>query len=95
MAGALVAAGIIVALRPSSPVGHWDSAAGQDRYQAAYARAFAELPAPAETLDVRTDYGVVRIYRFAGSGASPIPLVLLPGRASGTPVWADNLPSLL
>lgn len=95
VAGALVAAGLVVLLRPSSPVGHWDSAAGQDRYLAAYARAFAEMPAPVETLDVRTDFGIVRVYRFEGTGDVSAPLVLLPGRASGAPVWADNLPSLL
>lgn len=95
IAGALAIAGLVVLLRPSSPVGHWDSAAGQDRYLAAYASAFAKMPAPAETRDVRTNYGIVRVYRFAGSGDASAPLVLLPGTASGTPVWADNLPSLL
>lgn len=86
---------MLVALRPSSPVGHWDSTAGHDRYLAAYAMAFAAMPKPAETLDVRTDYGIVRVYRFDGSGNVRAPLVLLPGRASGTPVWAGNLSSLL
>lgn len=76
-------------------MGHWDSAAGQDRYLAAYATVFAEMPDPAETLDIRTDYGIVRVYRFAGAASANAPLVLLPGRASGTPVWASNLPSLL
>src|SRR5699024_410502 len=70
-----------------------------------------------EVLDIRTDYGLVRVYRFAttredgsehdettehdgtaepdDTSPSPVePLVLLPGRSSGTPVWADNLPSL-
>jgi pimeloyl-ACP methyl ester carboxylesterase len=95
VAGALAVAAIVVALRPASPVGHWDSAAGQDRYLKAYAAAFAAMPEPAETIDVRTGYGIVRVYRFDGSGNASPPLVLLPGRASGVPVWADNLPSLL
>src|SRR5687768_15527656 len=95
VAGALVAAGLVILLRPSSPVGHWDSAAGQDRYLAAYATAFADMPQPAQTLDVRTSYGIVRVYRFTGAERATAPLVLLPGRASGVPVWADNLPSLL
>jgi pimeloyl-ACP methyl ester carboxylesterase len=81
--------------RVPSPVGHWDSAAGQNRYLAAYSTAFADMPEPVETLDVRTDFGIVRVYRFAGAGDANAPLVLLPGRASGVPVWADNLPSLL
>ncbi|MEV0733742.1 alpha/beta hydrolase [Polymorphospora sp. NPDC050346] len=91
----VVAAGIVFALRTPSPVGHWDSAAGRDRFVRAYAAAFADLPVPQRTIDVRTDFGVVRVYRFAGSGDASAPLVLLPGRASASPVWADNLPSLL
>ena len=52
-------------------------------------------------LDIRTGFGVVRLYHFAGVGADgaknadAVPLLLLPGTMSATPVWADNLPSLL
>lgn len=95
VAGAVVAAVAVVTLRPSSPVGYWDSAVGQDRYLTAYATVFVEMPDPTETLDIRTSYGIVRVYRFAGAASANAPLVLLPGRTSGTPVWADNLPSLL
>ncbi|SDU81136.1 alpha/beta fold hydrolase [Jiangella alkaliphila] len=97
----VIVGGVVVAaafaLRSPSPVGHWDSAEGQDRFLAAYDAAFADLPEPAETIDVRTEFGIVRVYRFAGTGAATArpPLVLLPGRASASPVWADNLPSLL
>ncbi len=91
----LAAAALVIMQRVPSPVGHWDSAAGQNRYLAAYSTAFADMPEPVETLDVRTDFGIVRVYRFAGAGDANAPLVLLPGRASGVPVWADNLPSLL
>lgn len=92
---AIVAAAVAFALRTPSPVGHWDSATGQDRFLDAYRRAFADMTEPTETIDVRTDFGVVRVYRFAGSGDAELPLVLIPGRASASPVWADNLPSLL
>lgn len=95
---AIVAVLVVViafAMRTPSPVGHWDSAEGQDRYLAAYAEAFEALPEPAQTQDVRTDYGFVRVYRFEGSGDAETPMVLLPGTASGAPVMADNLPSLL
>ncbi len=85
----------VFALRSPSPVGHWDDAEGQDRFLAAYDRAFADLPEPAETFDLRTRYGTVRVYRFAGTRDGAEPLLLLPGRSSATPVWADNLPSLL
>lgn len=82
------------AMRSPSPVGHWDSAEGQDRFNAAYGEAFDEMPEPEQTLDVRTDFGIVRFYRFAGGDAAA-PLVLLPGRSSASPVWADNMASLL
>jgi pimeloyl-ACP methyl ester carboxylesterase len=46
-------------------------------------------------LDVRTGFGVVRIHRFDGGAPGRVPLVLLPGRASASPMWKTNLPSLL
>lgn len=84
------------ALRDPSPVGYFTSAEAHDRFLSSYRRAMADLPAPGRTLDIRTTYGVVRVYRFSG-GAQPgaAPLLLLPGRSSASPVWADNLPSLL
>lgn len=108
---AVVAGAAVIALRTPSPVGHWDGAEGFDRYLAAYQETFEDLPDPDGVLDLRIDYGVVRVYRFTStredgsdrdgstehgdSSPAPVdPLVLLPGRSSGTPVWADNLPSL-
>ncbi|WP_309246157.1 alpha/beta fold hydrolase [Verrucosispora sioxanthis] len=98
---ALIALAVTFAVRQPAPIGHWDSADGQDRFLRAYREAFAALPDPAETIDVRTDFGIVRVYRFAATaagaegGGANAPLLLLPGRASATPVWADNLPLLL
>ncbi|WP_293695001.1 alpha/beta hydrolase [uncultured Agrococcus sp.] len=84
-----------LAIRSPASVGHWDSQEGQDRFASAYAAAFDELPDPAETFDVRTEFGFVRVYRFSGTGDAEHPILLLPGRSSATPVWADNMPSLL
>lgn len=124
---AVLVAGTAIALRSPSPVGHWDGAEGLETYLSAYDEEFERFPAPEETLDVRTDFGVVRVYRFAGvdrpgqdgepesgesadgdrsgrdgedtdgteHGEPTAPLVLLPGRSSGSPVWTDNLPHLL
>ena len=94
--GALALVGLVagLALRNTSPVGHFTSAAAHDRFMAAYHRAMRELPAPDAVLDVRTGYGVVRFYRFDGGVPGRTPLVLLPGRAAASPMWADNLPSL-
>ncbi|WP_246052765.1 alpha/beta fold hydrolase [Actinocorallia herbida] len=93
VAGAVVA--VAFALRAPSPVGHWNSAEGRADFLAAYDRAMAAMPRPAATLDVPTDFGFVRVYRYAGAAGRAEPLVLLPGRASASPVWADNMPSLL
>ncbi|MFC8045434.1 alpha/beta fold hydrolase [Nocardia sp. NPDC057353] len=92
---AVAAAAVALLVRTPAPIGHWDDAAGHDRFRAAYDTAFAALPTPARTLDIRTDHGVVRVYRFTGARPAARPFVLLPGRASATPVWADNLPGLL
>lgn len=83
------------AVRTPSPVGYFTSAAAQDRFLRAYDRAMEDLPSPDRTLDVRTGYGVVRLYHFAGAQPEAAPLLLLPGTQSASPVWADNLPSLL
>lgn len=95
--GAVAALAVVglVRIRTRSPIGHWNSERARDRYVAAYQAAFAALPEPDRQLDVRTNYGVVRVYRFKGTGSHDRPLILLPGRASATPVWAANLPSLL
>ena len=77
------------------PVGHWNSAAGYEDYRSKYDAAMRDLPAATTVRDLRTDYGVVRVYRYAGAKSGLDPLVLLPGTSSGTPVWADNLKSLL
>lgn len=88
-------AAVLWCLGDGSPVGHFASAAGKLRFVAAYDRAMAKLPAPQQVRDVRTGYGIVRVYRFAGANDGQAPLLLLPGRAAPTPVWADNLAGFL
>ncbi|MFG1946266.1 alpha/beta fold hydrolase [Nonomuraea sp. NPDC048826] len=101
IAGSVVAVGAVAlafALRQPSSVGHWNDAEGRAHFMTAYEQAMADMPPAAETIDVRTDFGFVRLYRYQGAAdrAGPqAPLVLLPGRASASPVWADNLPHLL
>lgn len=91
----LAAASWLSIRAPGSPVGYFASAHGRDRFGTAYAEAMKEMPPPQATLDVRTTFGIVRVYRFAGAEPGEPPLVLLPGTVSASPVWADNLPSLL
>lgn len=91
-------AGLWAFRTPAAPVGYFTSAAAQDRFLRTYDRAMKDLPAPDRTQDIRTGYGVARLYHFPGRGAdagTKAPLLLLPGTMSASPVWADNLPSLL
>ncbi|MDQ0366700.1 alpha/beta fold hydrolase [Catenuloplanes indicus] len=92
---AVIAAVVAYALRDPAPVGYFVSAAAADRFTGAYREAMAGMPAPDRTADIRTGYGVVRVYHFTGADPAAVPLLLLPGRASASPVWAGNLPSLL
>ncbi|GAA1570970.1 alpha/beta hydrolase [Kribbella hippodromi] len=80
---------------PKKRLGNWNSPAGYHDYRAKYDAAMQDVPAPDATYDIQTAYGTVRTYRFKSSATGLDPLVLLPGTSSGTPVWADNLESLL
>jgi pimeloyl-ACP methyl ester carboxylesterase len=92
----LVVGGLVLwGLRDTSPVGHFADRPGRDAFAARYAEAMTRLPNPQRTLDLRTAYGVVRVYRFRGADDERPPLFLLPGTSSSTPLWADNLPALL
>jgi pimeloyl-ACP methyl ester carboxylesterase len=84
-----------LALRDPSPVGYFSSAAAKDHYAVAYDQAMRLMPEPQRILDLRTTFGIVRVYRFAGEHDDQAPLLLLPGTSSGAPVWSSNLPSLL
>ncbi len=85
---------LVTGLRQPVPVGQFTSTEAKDLFVTAYANAMADLPRPERTLDLRTSFGV-RVYRSSGADPDAAPLVLLPGRASASPVWADNLPTLL
>ena len=82
--------------RDRSRVGHFRSAAGEQAYLAAYRDVMNLLPTPRSTLDLETSFGHVRLYEFGAASAdrAAMPVVLLPGRTSGVPMWASNLPGL-
>ncbi|WP_327086341.1 alpha/beta hydrolase [Nonomuraea sp. NBC_01738] len=73
-------------------LGHFRDAAAFHGYRQVYDRAMADLPAPSATLDVPTDFGTVRAYRFGP--ADGVPLLLLPGRTAAAPMWEANLAGL-
>jgi pimeloyl-ACP methyl ester carboxylesterase len=92
---AVAAAAVGLASRRPAAVGRFVSAAARDAFLAAYDTAMAALPRPDQVLDVRTGFGVVRVHRFDGDAPGRVPLVLLPGRAAASPMWAPNLASLI
>lgn len=83
---------VVDVLRPNRAVGQWKSAGAAREYDRAYTEAMAAIPGPDEVRDVVTSFGVVRVMRWQGSADGP-PVLLLPGRSSGAPMWVENLPS--
>ena len=51
------------------------------------------LPEPSAVHDISTGYGIVRVYEWSTSEtAGGTPVMLIPGRSSGVPMWSPNLP---
>ncbi|MFC8045384.1 alpha/beta fold hydrolase [Nocardia sp. NPDC057353] len=73
-------------------LGRFRSPEGERAYERAYRRALAEGPEPSGIHDVPTSYGTVRTYTWHDGTADPV--VLLPGRSSGAPMWSAHLPAL-
>ncbi|MDN5913973.1 MAG: alpha/beta fold hydrolase [Pseudonocardia sp.] len=82
--------------RPKRRVGHFRTPQGRKAYVEAYTATLDLLPEAPETRDVATGLGTVRACVWANDKhAGRTPVVLLPGRASGAPMWRDNLPDLI
>lgn len=76
-------------------IGTFRSDEAQGAYVSAYTQAMSEMDSPTRTLDIATEYGSVRAYVWANDAAPEPPVLLLPGRSSGVPMWQENLPDLL
>ena len=74
--------------------GRWRSPEARATFEARYAEAMRRLPSPRETHDLPTDAGTVRAYVFGERSEGRGPVVMCPGRSSGAPMWAENLPGL-
>jgi len=84
-----------IATYDSSPVGHWRPPEGQAAYTKTYQEAMELLPQPSQTLDISTSFGTVRMYKWETEKTqSATPIVLIPGRSAGVPMWSENLPEL-
>ncbi len=83
------------AVHDPSSVGHFRSEEGRRAYVASYSAAMEELPEPTRVMDVETGYGTVRVYEFSSDETlGSTPMVLMPGRTSGAPMWEANLAGL-
>ena len=82
----------------SADVGHFKTVQGREEYIGYYQQAMGAMPEPSSVQDVATDFGTVRVYIWdAGNEAADLdsyPVVLLPGRSSGVPMWSANVPLL-
>ena len=82
----------------SADVGHFRTVQGREEYIGYYRQAMEAMPEPSSVQDVATDFGTVRVYIWnAGNEAADLdsyPVVLLPGRSSGVPMWSANVPLL-
>ena len=82
-------------LHPDSDatVGQFRSVAGRNEYVTHYQEAMRRFPTPPDmTADIDTDFGAVRVYEWhTPETKDSMPVVLIPGRSSGAPMWADNL----
>jgi pimeloyl-ACP methyl ester carboxylesterase len=85
-----------IATYDPSPIGYWRTSEGQQTYTKTYNEAMKLLPAPSKTLDIPTDFGFVRVYEWRTEQTQlATPIVLLPGRSAGVPMWSHNLPDFV
>jgi pimeloyl-ACP methyl ester carboxylesterase len=85
-----------IAINDPRAVGYWRTPEGQRTYIKTYEEAMKLLPAPSKTLDISTDFGVVRVYEWITEKTQvATPIILLPGRSAGVPMWLNNLPDFV
>ncbi len=94
---ALAVAGAVQLAVPSpAEVGHFRSAESRQRYVDAYRATLAQMPEPTTIVDIPTRYGSVRAYEWSTPDHDDHrPVVLLPGRTSGAPMWRENITALI
>ncbi|QGU01152.1 putative carboxylesterase nap [Corynebacterium kalinowskii] len=88
----VIADRFILALTEKPSVGHFRSAEGRSTYVTAYQDALAAFP-PEQSTRVPTSFGDAYLHTW-NTAATGIPILLVPGRASGAPMWNELLPHL-
>ncbi|HPX75695.1 MAG TPA: alpha/beta hydrolase [Bacteroidales bacterium] len=73
-------------------IGKWSSAEKRQEYVEAYKKSLQMMP-EAESIRIETSFGTVQCYCWKNNLANDkSPILLLPGKASGTPMWYANIP---
>lgn len=73
-------------------IGKWSSQEGREKYVEAYNKAMQVIP-KVESLRVKTSFGKVQVYCWENRGSNhKTPILLIPRRSSGTPMWYANIP---
>ncbi|MBI4813637.1 MAG: alpha/beta hydrolase [Methanobacterium sp.] len=83
----------VFSVTSDGPIGRWVSLEGQEEYNYAYNLAMKSMPEPTQVYNVLTSFGTVRVYKWGSEDKIDIgkPIVLLPGRSSGVPMWYLNI----
>lgn len=77
-------------------VGRWRSDEGKREYETAYEEVMSRMPPFSDEYTVETEFGTVRAYRWSNETTEgTTPIVLLPGRSSGVPMWQENIGDLV
>ena len=86
---------VIFLLTNKKSVGHFSNADSQRVYNENYDKLIKAMP-KAEALDIQTSWGLVHGYVWKNESAeNKPPVVLIPGRSSGVPMWRENLEELI
>lgn len=73
-------------------IGDFKSEQQKNAYMSAYDEVMKQIDNPDKIYDIETKFGKVRVYKWGNSDG--IPVLLLPGHSSGTPMWVYNIPNL-
>lgn len=80
---------------PMEKLGYWTSDVDRLEYEKAYGEALLTMPI-AKSVLIETSFGTIQTYCWQNKNTEfKKPILLLPGRSSGTPMWSTNIHDLV